>query len=71
MLSSCSTSSACSSTALYEEKTESMGLLPSVDVSRASAQSKTLGDPGLKQLGADDVNKWVMYWKRVGFLSME
>ncbi|KZT07586.1 acetyl-CoA synthetase-like protein [Laetiporus sulphureus 93-53] len=42
-----------------------------LDVTRAVKVSPTLGDPNLRQLGAEDVKRWIAYWHRVGQFSGE
>ncbi|TFY61437.1 hypothetical protein EVJ58_g4510 [Rhodofomes roseus] len=42
--------------------------LPAWDGPRGVAASPTLADPDVAQLGADDVRRWVGYWRRVGFI---
>jgi len=41
---------------------------PAWDGPRGVAASPTLSDPDVAQLGAEDVRRWVNYWKRVGFI---
>ncbi|PCH36322.1 hypothetical protein WOLCODRAFT_108541 [Wolfiporia cocos MD-104 SS10] len=48
---------------------ESMGHLPQAVAEKAKKASKTFGDENLPTLGAQDVEKWVAYWRKVGFLS--
>ena len=40
-----------------------------MDVARATAASPTLADPELRQLGATDVQAWLVYWRKVGLFS--
>ncbi|PCH33723.1 hypothetical protein WOLCODRAFT_94052 [Wolfiporia cocos MD-104 SS10] len=47
---------------------ESMGFLPQVAVEKGVRASRTLSD-GIPSLGAQDVAKWLAYWRGVGFLS--
>jgi len=44
---------------------------PDVEVREAVKGSLTLADPNLRQVGADDVKRWLGYWRKVGFLSGE
>ncbi|KZT12695.1 uncharacterized protein LAESUDRAFT_668561 [Laetiporus sulphureus 93-53] len=48
---------------------ESMGLLPLVAADKGMRVSPSLMDRSVKQLGYDDVQNWVGYWRRTGFLS--
>lgn len=48
--------------------TESMGLLPKVAFEKALQSSGTLRDPDVPQLGREDVEKWLRYWRNIGFL---
>ncbi|KAI0926228.1 putative NRPS-like protein biosynthetic cluster [Taiwanofungus camphoratus] len=38
-------------------------------VTRAVAASPTLADPDARQLGAEDVKRWLGYWRKVGLFS--
>ena len=40
-----------------------------MDVSRAKEASPTLADPGLRQIGVEDVKRWVAYWRKVGLFT--
>ncbi|KZT73709.1 acetyl-CoA synthetase-like protein [Daedalea quercina L-15889] len=44
--------------------------LPYMDVSRAKDASPTLADPELRQLSAEDVHRWLAYWRKVGLLCV-
>jgi hypothetical protein len=46
---------------------EGMGLC-SLSVDQAKRASQTLRDENLRQLGVEDVNQWLGYWKRTGSL---
>ncbi|PPQ73012.1 hypothetical protein CVT24_001401 [Panaeolus cyanescens] len=50
------------------EVTESMGLLPNVSAQKGFSASATLQSDCLMSLGREDVNKWVSYWRSIGFL---
>ncbi|TFY65192.1 hypothetical protein EVJ58_g2123 [Rhodofomes roseus] len=43
--------------------------LADMDVSLARAASSTLADRAVRQLGAEDVRRWVAYWRKVGLLG--
>ncbi|KAJ7192838.1 acyl transferase domain-containing protein, partial [Mycena pura] len=48
---------------------ESMGLAPKVAMYKGTRASQTLqGDDAQVPLGAEDVEKWVHYWREIGFL---
>jgi len=40
-----------------------------MDVSRAKEASGTMADPEMRQLGADDVQRWLAYWRKVGLFA--
>ncbi|KZT73191.1 acetyl-CoA synthetase-like protein [Daedalea quercina L-15889] len=40
-----------------------------MDVRLAQAASPTLADPAVRQLSAEDVKRWVAYWRKVGLLQ--
>ncbi|KAH9912112.1 acetyl-CoA synthetase-like protein [Fomitopsis serialis] len=40
-----------------------------MDVSRAKEASPTLADPGLRQIGVEDVKRWVAYWRKIGLFA--
>ncbi|KAK0454752.1 hypothetical protein EV421DRAFT_1896666 [Armillaria borealis] len=48
--------------------TDSMGLLVKVATDRSLAVSSTLRDKNLRRLGEDDVDRWIGFWKKEGFL---
>ncbi len=48
--------------------TDSMGLLVKVAMDRSLAVSSTLRDKNLRRLGEDDVDQWIGFWKKEGFL---
>ncbi|KAJ7572119.1 hypothetical protein C8J56DRAFT_993487 [Mycena floridula] len=50
---------------------ESMGLMPVVESSKGLDCSLTLRDPGLGPIDAEEVGKWISYWRSVGFLGLE
>jgi hypothetical protein len=47
---------------------ESMGLLPRAASQKGFHASKTLMDEGASPIDSTDVEKWVKYWRGVGFL---
>lgn len=47
---------------------ESFGLIALLGVDETVQQSKTLGAVDLHQLGAQDVDSWLRYWRESGFL---
>lgn len=44
---------------------------PDPDVALAKQASPTLDDPNLRQLGPEDVRKWLAYWRKVGLLPSD
>ena len=50
--------------------TESMGLLPSVASSKGFRASRTLQDECITRLGAAEAEKWVKYWRSIGYLPV-
>ncbi|KAK0195634.1 putative polyketide synthase [Armillaria mellea] len=48
--------------------TDSMGLLVKVAMDRSLSVSSTLRDKNLRRLGEDDVDRWIGFWKKEGFL---
>lgn len=46
---------------------EAMGF-PSLAVTKALEASPTLANPSLRQLGVDDVKRWLAYWRKVDLL---
>ncbi|KAI0695501.1 polyketide synthase [Cerioporus squamosus] len=48
--------------------TENNGLSILMDLGETSMRCSTLRNPGLEQLGVEDVLKWVGYWRRTGAL---
>ncbi|CCM00772.1 uncharacterized protein FIBRA_02813 [Fibroporia radiculosa] len=40
--------------------------LRDMDTARAREGSPTLADPALRQVGAEDVRRWIVYWEKVG-----
>ncbi|KDR73164.1 hypothetical protein GALMADRAFT_158296 [Galerina marginata CBS 339.88] len=48
--------------------TESMGLLPKVATDKGVKASPTLQDETVQPLNEHDVEKWVAYWREIGFL---
>ncbi len=48
--------------------TENNGLSILMDMGESSMCCSTLRNPGLEQLGVEDVRKWVGYWRRIGAL---
>ncbi|TFY68026.1 hypothetical protein EVJ58_g1265 [Rhodofomes roseus] len=47
------------------------GAIGSQDLAMTNAMgaSPSLSDPNVRQVGEDDVRKWIAYWRRVGLLS--
>ncbi|TFY54515.1 hypothetical protein EVJ58_g8817 [Rhodofomes roseus] len=43
--------------------------MTNMDVSRAKEASRTMADPELRQLGAEDVQRWLAYWRKVGLFG--
>lgn len=43
---------------------------PGMDTIYAVRASRTLADPALRQLGEEDVRRWLLYWRRVGRLPV-
>jgi len=48
--------------------TESMGLLPNVASNKGLKASAALQDETVQPLNEQDVEKWVAYWREIGFL---
>ena len=46
---------------------EAMGI-PALDVMQARGAAPALGKESLPQLGAEDAERWLKYWKGIGFL---
>jgi len=44
---------------------------PDPDVTEAVKASPTLANPELRQIGAEDVRRWLEYWRKVGLLPKE
>jgi hypothetical protein len=47
---------------------EAMGL-PRLSLDQAKKASQTLRDENLSQIGVEDVNQWLRYWKSIGLLT--
>ncbi|OSX62600.1 hypothetical protein POSPLADRAFT_1055973, partial [Postia placenta MAD-698-R-SB12] len=47
---------------------ESMGLMPRVATNKAPRLSSALADQAVRQLGTGDVERWLSYWRSVGFI---
>ena len=47
---------------------EALGGGSTLTVKNILQASQTLGDPELEALGGTDVDKWLLYWKRIGVL---
>jgi hypothetical protein len=52
----------------FGSDSESLGLLPRVDSAKGIASSTTLSNPALPSLSAQDVEKWVAYWRSINFI---
>ena len=50
--------------------TRALGL-PDWDGPRGIAVSPALAHPDVRQLGAEDVKRWIEYWRRTGFIRDE
>ncbi|KAF9262404.1 hypothetical protein L218DRAFT_867659 [Marasmius fiardii PR-910] len=48
--------------------TESMGLIPKVSLERGKTFSSILSGSDIPQLDNEDVERWIRYWRAVGFL---
>lgn len=46
---------------------DAMGL-PRLELVKAKGGSRTLNDDTLRQIGKDDVDRWLSYWRSVGFV---
>ncbi|KAK0486024.1 male sterility protein-domain-containing protein [Armillaria novae-zelandiae] len=56
------------SSSLSSVATDSMGLLVKVAMDRTLAVSSTLRDKNLRCLGEDDVDRWIGFWRKEGFI---
>lgn len=47
------------------------GGMPVWDGPKGVAASPTLADPDVRRLGAEDVERWIGYWRKIGFIQGE